>query len=161
MRQALIELARRDPARRIELLAVGGEAPEERFAPGIAIRWLGYVRDQHRLAKFYRAADLFVHASLEECYGLTLAEAQACGTPVVIGSRGGILEIVENEQTALVVPPRQPAGLADAIARLLDNSALKSRLGAAGALSARNRFDARTMIGALHSWCSDIHEAWQ
>jgi glycosyltransferase involved in cell wall biosynthesis len=160
VRQALVELARRDPARRLELLAVGSEAPEDRIAPGIVIRWLGYVRSQERMANLYRAADVFVHSSLEETYGLSLAEALACGTPAVVGSRGGILESVQNEQTALVVPSRNPIRLADGIARLLDTPELRTALGQAGAAIAEARFDIRTMIGALHEWCAEIHASW-
>jgi glycosyltransferase involved in cell wall biosynthesis len=161
VRRTLIEMARRDPNRRLELLAIGGDAPEERLAPGVGIRWLGYVRDQHRLADFYRAADLFVLSSREETYGLALAEALACGTPAVVASRGGILEIVEHQHTALVVPPREPVALADAMSRLLDDSALRARLGEAGVSSSRGRFDKRSMIAALHDWCNDIHEGWE
>jgi glycosyltransferase involved in cell wall biosynthesis len=160
VRLALVELARRSPDMRLELLAVGADLPEDRIAPGIVIRWIGYVRSQPRLADLYRAADIFVHSSVEETYGLALVEALACGIPVVMASRGGILEIVRNEQTALVGPAGDPIKLADGITRLLDTPLLRMGLGAEGAAHAKARLDARTMINALHAWCAEIHQCW-
>ena len=160
VRLALTELARRTPERRVDFIAVGSDSPEERIGPGVRIRWLGYIRSSERLANLYRAADVFVHSSIEETYGLTLAEALACGTPVVVASGGGILEMIQDERTALVVPARDPNKLADAIARLLDAPLLRSALGAAGAASAKAHLDSRAMITALHDWCAEIHANW-
>ena len=160
VRRALAELSRRAPDRPLEFLVVGSDAPVQSIAPGIAVRSLGYVRSRERLANLYRAADVFVHSSVEETYGLAVAEALACGTPVVLGSRGGVLELIEHERTALVVPPRDPIKLADAIARLLDSPSLRAALGAAGAADARARLDVRVMIAALHDWCAEIHARW-
>lgn len=160
VRDALLELARRAPDKRVELLIAGADGPEERIAPGIVMRRIGYIRSPARLANLYRAADIYVHASIEEPFGLSMVEALACGTPVVMASRGGILEMVQDERTALVVPPRDPIKLADGIVRLLDNPSLRAALGAAGAASAKAGLDVRTMVGALHEWCSEIHAAW-
>jgi glycosyltransferase involved in cell wall biosynthesis len=160
VRAALVELARRAPDKSLDLLVVGSEGPQERISAGIVIRPLGYFRASARLADAYRAADVYVHAAVEETFGLSVAEALACGTPVVTASAGGVLEIVEHEHTALVVPPRDPVGLADAIARLLDAPSLRASLGAAAADSARSRLDHRTMVNALHAWCAEIHAGW-
>ena len=116
---AMVELGRRTQDKRIDLLAVGSEGPDERIAPGIVVRRLGYIRSPGRLASLYRAADVYVHAALEETFGLSVAEALACGAPVVTASRGGVLELVRHGRTALTVPSRAPVDLADAIARLL------------------------------------------
>ena len=111
VRAALVELSRREPDKVLELLIVGSEGPEERISAGIVIRPLGYFRAPARLADAYRAADVYVHAAVEETFGLSVAEALACGTPVVMASAGGVLEIVHHERTALIVPPRDSAGL--------------------------------------------------
>jgi glycosyltransferase involved in cell wall biosynthesis len=160
VRAALVELARRAPDKSLDLLVVGSEGPQERISAGIVIRPLGYFRAPARLADAYRAADVYVHAAVEETFGLSVAEALACGSSVVTASAGGVLEIVEHEHTALVVPPRDPVGLADAIARLLDAPSLRASLGAAAADSARSRLDHRTMVKALHAWCAEVHAGW-
>jgi alpha-1,6-mannosyltransferase len=56
-----------------------------------AVTWLRYCSDQAQLAKIYRAADLFVHPSIQETFGLVALESQACGTPVV-GIRGSYMD---------------------------------------------------------------------
>ena len=160
VRAALVELSRRAPDKALDLLVVGSEGPEERISAGIVIRPLGYFRASARIADAYRAADVYVHAAVEETFGLSVAEALACGTPVVMASAGGVLEIVQHERTALVVRPRDSVGLADAIARLLDAPSLRATLGAAAADSARSRLDHRTMVDALHTWCAEIHDRW-
>jgi glycosyltransferase involved in cell wall biosynthesis len=71
--------------------------------------------------------------------------------PVVATDVGAVSELVEDGVTGIVVPPDDPARLADAIARLLADSALRARMGRAGRARAEARFDidvnARTMAG--------------
>jgi glycosyltransferase involved in cell wall biosynthesis len=160
VRGALDLLARRPVARPVELVVVGADGPEETAGPGVRIRRAGYVRSPERLARFYRAADVHVHAAIEEPFGLSVAEALACGLPVVTASRGGVLEIVEHERTGVVVPPREPAALAAAIAGLLAAPALRARMGAAAAAGARARLDRGKMVETLHAWCAEVHASW-
>jgi hypothetical protein len=61
------------------------------------------------------------------------------GRPAVVTSTGGITELVSHEESGLVVPPKRPALLADAVSRLLDDAGIRGRLGA----SAKRRFDER------------------
>jgi alpha-1,6-mannosyltransferase len=56
-----------------------------------AVTWMRYCSDQLRLAKIYRAANLFVHPGVQETFGLVALESQACGTPVV-GIRGSYMD---------------------------------------------------------------------
>ncbi|RDB60537.1 glycosyl transferase [Gordonibacter sp. 28C] len=56
----------------------------------------GRLEDPKALARVYTAADLFVHPGVEETYGLAVAEAQACGTPVLVRSRSACEEAVQN-----------------------------------------------------------------
>lgn len=68
------------------------------------VRRLGAVRDQRELAAMYGAADLFASASKMETYGLTLAEAYACGCAVVAHETGGIPEALPNDPSVSLVP---------------------------------------------------------
>ena len=64
-----------------------------------AVSWLRYISAQNELAAVYRAADLFVHPSVQETFGLVALEAQASGTPVV-GIRGSYMDrIILSDQT--------------------------------------------------------------
>jgi alpha-1,6-mannosyltransferase len=62
------------------------------------VKWIQYCTDSSELARFYRAADLFVHPGVQETFGLVALESQACGTPVV-GIRGSYMDrIIFHEQ---------------------------------------------------------------
>jgi D-inositol-3-phosphate glycosyltransferase len=84
-----------------------------------------------------RSADVVVCCPWYEPFGMVAVEAMACGVPVVASKVGGLAETVIHGSTGLHVPPRSPAALADAIARVLDDSALRIRLGKAAARRAR------------------------
>jgi glycosyltransferase involved in cell wall biosynthesis len=158
--RSLDEIARRSSHHRIELLVVGSEGPDQLIAPGVCVRRMGYIREPNHLADFYRAADIYVHAAIEEAFGNSVVEALACGTPVVTASRGGVLEVIEQDRTALAVPPRDPGALAGAVCQLLESPPLRARLGAAGAAAARTCFDRQAMIRNLIDWCRDCHSIW-
>jgi alpha-1,6-mannosyltransferase len=74
-------------------LLVVGDGPEQTVVEQLRRRfpahvtWIPYCSESSELARFYRAADLFVHPGVQETFGLVALEAQACGTPVV-GIRG-------------------------------------------------------------------------
>jgi glycosyltransferase involved in cell wall biosynthesis len=99
----------------------------------------GFVDDP---AAAMRALDVVVHASTQpEPFGLVIAEAMACGRPVIATAAGGAAEIVDDGVDALTVPPSDPQALADAIRRLALDPELRSRMGAAGRAKAERRFD--------------------
>lgn len=103
---------------------------------GDAVRLLGFVPDQD-LPALYNAADLFVlvsrrHDLLVEGFGIACVEASACGLAVIGSRSGGIPEAVREGETGLLVDPDDPAALAAAAVRVLDDVALRRRLGAAG-----------------------------
>lgn len=103
---------------------------------GIADRVLftGFVPDP---AEAVNGLDVLVHASLKpEPFGRVIVEGLACGVPVVASAEGGVLEIVEQAKTALLVPAGDVKEMAAAVRRLLEDAALRERLIASG----RERF---------------------
>ena len=80
------------------------------------VEYLGRVSDDELLA-LYRGAAAYVDASLYEGFGFQVLEAMACGTPVVATSVTSIPELTRG--AALLVPPRSPDALADAVERVL------------------------------------------
>jgi glycosyltransferase involved in cell wall biosynthesis len=75
--------------------------------------------------------DVLVHASLAEGFGQTVLEGMAAGVPVIATESGGPAELITDGVDGLLVPPNDVAALAEALARLRDDPALRSRLGAA------------------------------
>lgn len=91
--------------------------------------FLGWVED---LISAMAALDLFVLSSHYEGLGVVLLEALALGRPVISTRVGGTQDIIEEGVTGLFAPAHDPAGLAAAVQRMLDDPALAARLAAAG-----------------------------
>ncbi len=92
--------------------------------------WADYERlpDRPALRRLYNSASIFLQASREEGWGLPPNEAAACGCALVTYDTGGSREYAHDGETALVVDPPSPAGLAAAIAELSAEEALRVRL---------------------------------
>jgi alpha-1,6-mannosyltransferase len=78
------------------------------------ISWISYCADSVDLARYYRAADLFVHPGVQETFGLVALESQACGTPVV-GIRGSYMDRIICHDQKSWAQKNSPDALADAI----------------------------------------------
>ena len=93
---------------------------------------------QADLPSYYASADVFCAPSLGgESFGIVLAEAMAVGLPVVCSDIGGYRDLVRDGSEGLLVPPRDPEALAEALAGLLDNPARRAAMGQAAAVNAR------------------------
>ncbi len=88
----------------------------------------GFVSHEH-LPSYYRKATLYVAPTLYETFAYTILEAMACGLPVIASRVGAIPELVDDGVTGLLVPPGDPASLADAIIRLLDDPTRRALMG--------------------------------
>ena len=119
---------------------------ERRMGPNA--RFAGY-RSGEDLADHYAAADLFAFASLTETFGNVVLEAMASGLPVVAVRAGGVGDIVRNGGTGLLIEPGDPPSrFAEALIRLVDDSALRRDLAeAARAYAATQTWDA--IMGGL------------
>jgi glycosyltransferase involved in cell wall biosynthesis len=94
----------------------------------------------------YAAFDVFVLASHREGVPRSLIEAQAMGVPAVATDIRGCREVVEDGETGFLVPPRDPAALADAVVRMLDDREAAARMGEAARARAVERFDEETVV---------------
>lgn len=99
---------------------------------------LGWLTHEETLAQYAAATVVAVPSVWEEPFGLVAVEAMAHARPVVASNVGGLAEIVVDGETGLRVPPNDPAALAGALERLLDDPALAQRFGSAGRLRAEN-----------------------
>ena len=93
-----------------------------------SVEFAGIVREQD-LVTLYLNSDVYVLPSIYDAAPTSLLEAMATGRPIVATSVGGVPETIENERDALLVPPKNPTALAEAILRLLDDKELGSQLG--------------------------------
>jgi glycosyltransferase involved in cell wall biosynthesis len=103
------------------------------------------------VAHGYAAMDCFVLSSLSETYGMVTIEAMAAGVPVIGTDSAGTPDILTSGRTGLLVPPRDPQALANALTKLMSNPELRAQLAAAAQKDAFERF-------SHHLQCSRIEE---
>lgn len=143
--EALAEIERRKPGRfRLRWAGVGPLADAVRLRAaelGLAERvdLLGYVAFDDELLDLYRQAHVFVHVSLTEGVPHVLHEALASGAPVVATDVGGVGAALEGGRAGLLVPPADAEALVDAVFRIVDDEALRTRLVERGLELARER----------------------
>ena len=106
------------------------------------VSFLGFVPDED-LPKIYRDADLLVLPSYNsaEGFGMVLAEANACGTPIIGSKIGGIPVVIENEYNGLLVPPKDIKELSKAIQRVLNDEKFAEKLSQNGIKKAKENWD--------------------
>lgn len=123
----------------------GGPADAARALDGeVARRGLSdrvHVRGELTAPAALAGWDLLVLPSRREGFGLVLVEAMAAARPIVAAAAGGIPEVVEDGVTGRLVPSGNPGALAAALADLVADAGLRTRLGVAGREVARRRFD--------------------
>lgn len=100
------------------------------------------------VADLLAASDLFVLSSVAEGLPVTIIEAMAAGLPVIATNVGGCAEIVQDQITGRIVPPRSPAQLAEAIAETLSDSRRATEMGRAGRSRAADNFAAEACVRA-------------
>jgi len=129
------------------------EAPERVRALGLEqnVRFLGFV-DDASLLRAYQEADALALLSRYEGFGLPVAEAMACGTPVVCSDAASLPEVAGG--AALLVPPDDTDSAARALLRLLTDPAEAARLAAAGLERAKRFTWAAAADGLLATYDS-------
>jgi glycosyltransferase involved in cell wall biosynthesis len=114
--------------------------------------------DDDRLVELYAEAEVAVVPSLYEGFSLPAVEAMACGVPLVATTGGALPEVAGTDgDTALLVEPNDPGQLAVAIGRLLDDAALRDRIGQAGRARVLGRFTWRaTAVGTVEQYEAEL-----
>ena len=155
--QALAALRLTHPEARLTIAGTGPEEPTLRAlvaSLGLvsAVELVGRL-DRDEVAAVYREADIALNPSTVDNMPNSVLEALASGVPVVSTDVGGVPYIVKHGVTALLVPPRDPAAMAAAVQRLLDDPELADRLASAGLGEAQCYTWARVSAGlaALYS----------
>jgi glycosyltransferase involved in cell wall biosynthesis len=140
----------REPTFRLDLVGDGPlrtevEASIATLRLGEAVRVHGALDDVRAVLS---GASFFVLASISEGMSLTLLEAMATGLPVVATRVGGNPEVVADGETGLLVPPREPEALADAMLWMLRRPDARQRMGSAARRRVEDRFDLRHTVEA-------------
>jgi len=119
------------------------EAQTRELALGEAVTFAGFRTD---VPQWLALFDVFVMSSHLEGLCTSVLDALAMRRPVVATAAGGLPEIIRHEATGLLVPPKEPGPLADAILRLLRDRELGRRLAEAGRRHVEQEFSAESMV---------------
>ncbi len=151
--RAFKELTERHPDINARLVIVG-DGPERRLpAEVVASLSLGerviFAGQVNNVGAYYAAANVLVNPSHSEGSPYVLLEAMAAGLPIVATAVGGVPEMVEHNETALLVPANDPEAMANAIARILNDEHLAQRLAANASALGSFRFSPETHARSL------------
>lgn len=108
------------------------------------------------IAEILNCIDIFLLPSLNEGFGIVLVEAMAMKRPVIATNVGGVPEIVVNETTGILLPPKDPEAFSSAIIRLYDTPEISMKMGLAGYNRARRLFDITTTVTEFESLYCDL-----
>jgi glycosyltransferase involved in cell wall biosynthesis len=151
--EAFASVAAQEP--RAHLLIVGSgdgqmlsveEQVRERVARGDLAGRVTMPGRVDNVEDYLRASDIFAFPSVFEGLGLSLIEAQACGLACIGSRTGGIVDVIEDRRTGLLVNPGQVDELAAALRDLLTDEARRTALGTAGRVRAVRDFDVRDSV---------------
>lgn len=137
------------------LILIGPDDAEGKSARSLVKAATGADRRIHavgfveRPEAYLAGADIFCLPSYREGFNLAILGAAALGLPVVATRINGIRDAVSENETGLLVPPKDVPALASALAVLADDPAARRRMGAAARVRTRTLFDANVVNGAL------------
>jgi glycosyltransferase involved in cell wall biosynthesis len=150
---ALTSAQLRDQTLVFVALGQEGGASEDRQPE---IRSVPYQADPHVVARYYQAADVYMHAAFADTFPYTVIEALACGTPVVGTAVGGIPEQVDDGETGFLVPGGDADAMAARTAQLLADDQLQLRMSSRAAEVAQQRFDLERQVDEYLDWYGEL-----
>jgi phosphatidylinositol alpha-mannosyltransferase len=120
------------------VLTVVGDGPWRRYYErrarggklGTSVRFVGQVFDDR--PAYYRSADLYLCPTTIASFGVTLLEAMACGTPMIVSDNFGFRSVIDGGEEAVVIPKDDPTAWADTTIALLDDPERRAAMGRAG-----------------------------
>ena len=118
------------------------------------ITFTGFIKENK---KIICALDIIVHAPVRpEPFGRVIVEGMLCGRPVIATAAGGPLEIIQDNVTGKLVPPKNPEKIAEVIMDLYSNANKRKLLGEQGRRYAQEHFDALKQTAAIEDFYLEI-----
>lgn len=141
-------------------LQIAGEGSEKESLQNLAaklgvkdkVKFLGFVENT---PKFLNQLDIFaLTPTRRESFGIAAAEASACGKPVVATNISGLVEVVENSQTGLVIESKNIDQVTSALIKLVEDKNLRQDMGAKGRKRVEEHFTAEKMVAEFEKYFS-------
>lgn len=155
---AAVLLVRRYPQLRFQFV---GDGPRRQALEQLAVqrgvaRHIDFLGHREDVPALLAAADAFALPSRSEAFPNGAIEAMAAGLPVVASAVGGLVDLIDDGRTGLLVPPGDPESLAQALATLIDSPARAAAIGRAAREDVHRQYSFDRMIAAFtHLYSSD------
>jgi glycosyltransferase involved in cell wall biosynthesis len=135
----------------------GGEVQRAAKSLGVedSIIFAGF---QAEISLYLQAADVFLLASESEGSSFSILEAMAAGCPVIAANVGAIAEIIEDHENGILIPPKSPAAIKEAVLSLLSNQSLREKLCTRGLETVSSRFSLERMV---QQYASLYQQVWE
>ncbi len=152
--EAFALLVKKQPELPLKLLIVGGGSMERKlkeYAEELGISdktvFTGAV-PHNKITGYHNMMDVEVYLSDYESFGVSVVEALACEKPVVVSNVGGLPEVVDDEKSGFIVPPKNPLKASEAIGKLVIDNNLRKQFGKAG----------REKVEKYYNWDDNVEE---
>jgi glycosyltransferase involved in cell wall biosynthesis len=172
MQAAIPLVAEHLDSRDVLFIALGDTSPPEQIGRA-QLRFIPYEKDPERVAHYYQAADVYLHAARADTFPNAVLEALACGTPVVATSVGGIPEQIKSWQglnfhsinsnryenkhaTGILVPPGNAEAMAESIRTILSDDPLRWQMSKNASRDASERFNIEQEAECYLDWYTEL-----
>lgn len=149
------EIASKNNQLDIHFICVGHSGADEMIGC-TKISYVKYLAEPEKVAMYYQASDIFLHAAKADNYPLTIIEALACGLPVVATSVGGVSEMVDSGNTGYLVPQEGVAEMAEQVTKLIRNDELRGRMSDNASSMAHSKYDVEAYVTKYLNWYSSV-----
>jgi glycosyltransferase involved in cell wall biosynthesis len=154
MRAAISVVANELKDTPLTFVALGEDAPTEQLGTA-EIRFFPFRSQLNEIARFYQAADLYLHGARIDTFPNAVLEALMCGTPVVATAVGGIPEQIEDGRTGFLVPAADVSAMSARIVQALEENTNR-RLSEVAASDALVRFSLDRQVEDQLAWYKEI-----
>jgi glycosyltransferase involved in cell wall biosynthesis len=155
MRAAVARVADRLDEQKVLFVALGESSPAEQVGRA-EIRFTPYQESPEAVARYYQAADVYLHAARTDTFPNTVLEALACGLPTVATAVGGVVEQVRDGATGYLTPRGGAEEMAVRVEQLLRDEPLRLKLSENAVLDAQQRFDLNRQADDYLAWYEEL-----
>lgn len=151
--QAVEGITAARPEKQIVFVCIGGDAANMAASNH---HYTGYISDPQRMALYYQASDVLLHAANIENFPCVILEASACGTPVIATSVGGIPEILLDGDNGFLVPRRDSNAMKQKLLYLIDHPQLATAMGERASRNIQQHFSLETQVSQYLGWFDEL-----
>ncbi|MBC8488102.1 MAG: glycosyltransferase [Bacteroidetes bacterium] len=156
--QAARFLKLQSTSKQVMIVCVGrSSAPSE--DPNIF--YTGYIENPHKLAMYYQAADVMLHAAHAETFSLVLIEAASCGIPAITTAVGGIPELVVNGETGFLIAPGDSKSMAQRALKLINQPDLCRKMGQSAVSRVQQTYNLNQQAETYLQWFEELRALYK